>query len=99
MVDAYFHPMRMTYPIQPDHFSGQHQNGKNPPNTLFLRTFRTGRMHLLSAPSIAAEAQHHEESHLIYEPLESTLLDQGFPVKHELEAWNRPHTGTPLCRL
>ena len=29
----------------------------------------------LSAPCIEAESQHHEESHLIYGPLASTLLD------------------------
>ena len=53
----------------------------------------------LSAPCIAAESQHHEENRLIYGPLESTLLDQGFPVEHELDACNPPLTGTPLCRL
>ena len=82
-----------------DHFPGQHRNGESPLNTLFLRTFRTGRTHFLSASCIAVEAQHHEESHLIYGNLESTLLDQGFPVEHELDAWNQPHIGTPSCRL
>ena len=48
---------------------------------------------------IAAESQHHEESRLIYGPFESTLLDQGFPVKHELDAFNPPLTGTLLCCL
>ena len=46
-----------------------------------------------------AESQHHEESRLIYGPFESTLLDQGFPVEHDLDACNPPHTGTPSCRL
>ena len=41
-------------------------------------------MYSLYAPFIAAESQHHEESHLIYGPFESTLLDQGFPVEYEL---------------
>ena len=50
-------------------------------------------MYLLSAPFIAAASQHHEESHLIYGPLEATLL--GFPVEYELDALNSPHTGTP----
>ena len=71
MVVAYFHPMRMTYPIQP----GQHKNGESPPNYLFLRTFRAGQTYILSAPFIAAESQHYEESRLIYGPFESTLLD------------------------
>ena len=79
----------------PDHFSGQHKNGESPPNHLFLRTFRAGRTNFLFALFIAAESQHLEESHLIYGPLESTLLDQGFPVKHELDAFNPPLTGTP----
>ena len=47
--------------------------------------------------SLTSESQHHEESHQIYGPLESTLLDQGFPVEHELYARNPPLTGTPLC--
>ena len=85
--------------FSPDHFSGQHKNGESPQNTLFFRTFRTGWTYILSAPCIAAEAQHHEESHLIYGPLESTLLDQGFPVEHELDVFNPPHTGTPSCCL
>ena len=79
MFHAYFHPMRMPYPIQHRPFSGQHKNGESPPNILFLKTFRTGRTHFLSAPCIAAESQHHEESHLIHGPLESTLLDQRVP--------------------
>ena len=78
-----------------DHFSRQHKNGESLPNTLFLRTFWTGWTHFLSTPCKAAEAQHHEDSCLIYGPLESTLLDQGFPVEHELDAWNQPHTETP----
>ena len=85
--------------FSPDHFPGQHKNGESSPNSLFLRTFRTGWTYFLSAPFLAAEAQHHEKSHLIYRPLESTLLDQGFPVEHELDAWNPPHTGTPSCHL
>ena len=58
-----------------DHFSGQHQIGESPPYYPFLRTFRTGWTYFLSAPFIAAASQHPEESHLIYGPLESTLLD------------------------
>ena len=82
-----------------DHFSGLHKNGESPPNYLFLRTFWEGRTYFLSTPFIAAESQHHEESHLIYGPFESTLLDQGFQVKHELDTCNPPLTRTPLCHL
>ena len=85
--------------FSPDPFPGKHKNGESPPNYLFLRTFREGRTYFLSVPFIAAEAQHHEESHLIYGPLESTLLDQGFPEEHELDAFNPPLAGTPLCHL
>ena len=53
----------------------------------------------LSTPFVAAVSQHHEESRLIYGPFESTLLDEGFPVEHELDACNLPLTGTLLCRL
>ena len=85
--------------FSPDHFPGQHKNVESPPIYLFLRTFRAGRTYFLSVPFIAAESQHHEESRLIYGPFESTLLDQGFPVEHELDACNPPLTGTLLCRL
>ena len=85
--------------FSPDHFPGQHKNGESPPNYLFLKTFRTWRTHFLSAPFIAAESKHHEESRLIYGPLESTLLDQEFPVEHELYVFNPPLTVTLLCRL
>ena len=37
--------------------------------------------------TIAAESQYHEESRLIYGLFESTLLDQGVPVEHELDAF------------
>ena len=85
--------------FSPDHFPGQHKNRESPPNSLFLRTFREGQSYFLSASCIAAESQHNEESRLIYGPLESTLLDQGFPLKHELDACNPPLTGTPLRRV
>ena len=84
--------------FSPDHFPGQHKNGESPPNYLFLRTFRAGRTYFLSAPFIAAESQHHEESCLIYGPFESILLDQGFTGEHKLDACNPPLAGTLLCR-
>ena len=62
-------------------------------------TFRAGWTYFLSTPFIAAESQHHEESRLIYGPFESTLLEQGFPDGHELDACNLPLTGTLLCHL
>ena len=85
--------------FSPDHFPGQHKNGENPPNYFFLRTFQARQTYFLSDRFITAESQHYEESRLIYGPFESTLLDQGFLVKHELDACNLSLTGTPLCRL
>ena len=38
-------------------------------------------------------------SHRIHGPLESILLDQGFPVDYELDEFNLPHTGTTLRHL
>ena len=49
--------------------------------------------------STIAAAHHHEESHLIYGPLASILLDQGFPVEYELDEFNTPQTGTTTSRL
>ena len=94
-----FTQWRLLILFNPDHFPRQHKNGESPPNYLFLRTFRTRRTYFLSALFIVAESQHHEESRLIYGPLESNLLDQGFPVEPELHAFNTSLTGTPLCRL
>ena len=37
-----------------DQFSGQHQIGESPPNTLFLRSFRKGQTYLLSALFISS---------------------------------------------
>ena len=53
----------------------------------------------MSALFIATVSGHHEESHLIYGPLESILFDQGFPLEYELDEFNLPLTGTPLSRL
>ena len=48
-VDAYFHPITMTYPIHPGPFFRAASNWEEPPNTLFLRSFRKGQTYLLSA--------------------------------------------------
>ena len=49
---------------------------------------------LLFALLLAVTSRNYEEGHLIYGPLESILLDQGFPVEYELDEFNPPHTGT-----
>ena len=46
--------MRITYPIQSRPFFRQHQIGKSPPNSLFLRTFQKGQTYLLSALLISS---------------------------------------------
>ena len=91
--------MRMTYPIHPGPFFRAAPNWGRPVKHSSSDPFRTGQTYLLSAPFIAAASWHHEENHLIYGPLESILIDQGFPVEYELDAFNPPHTGTPLSRL
>ena len=99
-VDAYFHPIRMTYSIHPGPFFQAALNWRRPAkHFLFLRSFETGQTELLSALLLAATSHHHEESHLIYGPLASILLDQGFPVEYESDEFNTPHSGTTLTRL
>ena len=100
MVDAYFHPMRMTYPIQPGPFFWAAPKwGKPAKHAASSEYFEQDRHTYCLLPSYTAASQHHEESHLIYGPLDSILLDQGFPVEYELDTFNPPHTGTPLCCL
>ena len=65
-----------------------------------LQNFFVQDRRLTVCSSIAAAASHHhEESHLIYGPLASILLDQGFPVEYELYEFNTPHTRTTFSRL
>ena len=98
-VDTYFHPIRMTYPIQPGpFFPGSTKFGKNR-QTLSCQKLSNWTDVLLSALLITAALRTHEERHLIYGPLESSLLDQGFPVEYELDEFNTPHTGITLSRL
>ena len=91
----------MTYPIDPGPFFRAAPNwGK--PATLSLslaQKLSNWTDVLLSALLIAAASRIHEESHLIYGPLESSVLDQGFPVEYELDEFNTPHTGITLSRL
>ena len=89
----------MTYPIHPGLFSRAALNwGKAAKHSLPHNFFEQDRQ-LLSALFLAASSRHHEESHLIYRPLEYIFLDQGFPVEYELDGFNPPHTGTTLSRL
>ena len=85
--------------FSPDHFSRQHQIGEKPLNTLFLRSFRKDRCTYWPLSSLTTASRHHEESHLIDGPLESILLEQGFPGDYKLDEFNPLHTGTTLSRL
>ena len=99
MVDAYFHPMRMTYPIQPGpFFPGSTKLGR-PAKHSSSKLFEKDRRTYCLLSSLAAASRHHEKSHLIYGPLESILIDQGFPVEYELDEFNTSHTGITLSRL
>ena len=89
-VDAYFPLFSL------DHFSGQHQIWKSPLNTLPQKLSNWTDVLLSALLLLVAVSRHHEKSHLIYGPLESILLDQGFPVDYE---FNPPHTGTTLRHL
>ena len=81
----------------PDPFSGQHQIGESPPNTLFLRTFRKGQTYLLSVLFISSRitTPRGKPSNL----WTSWVYTQGFPVEYELDKFNTPHTGTTLSHL
>ena len=79
-----------------DHLSGQHKLGKSAKHFPFENCFVRDRC-LTVCSSIAVAASHHHEGRcLIYGPLASILLDQGFPVEYELDEFNTPHTGTTL---
>ena len=89
----------------PNHLSGQQKLGKLSNTLPFSELLHSGQTSVCS--SIAAAASYyHEGSHLIYGPLASILLDQGFQVEYELDEFNTPHRGATfsclqywLCRL
>ena len=98
MVNAYIHPMRMTYLIQPGPFF-RTKLGKACQTFSSLELFEKERRIYCPLSLLAAASWYHEEIHQIYGPLESILFDQGFPVEYELDEFNPPHTGTTLCHL
>ena len=57
------------------------------------------RLTVCSSIAAAAASHHNEGKRLIYGPLASIFLDQGFPVEYELDEFNTPHTGTTLSCL
>ena len=100
-------PLGATHNFTPDHLSGQQKLGK-PSNTscFFQNCFVQDRRLTVCSSIAAATSHHHEGSCLIYGPLGSILLEQGFPVEYELDEFNTPHIGTTLyhpqnwlCRL
>ena len=97
----------MIYPIHPGSSFQAALIGESRQNTLPLpQNFVQDRRLTVCSSIAAAASHHHEESCLIYGPIASILLDQGFPVEYELDEFNTPHTGTTLrhpqnwlCRL
>ena len=90
----------MTYPIQSEPSFRVAQTGKIYQTLPFSQNFLVQDRRLTICSSIAAAASHHHEgSSLIYGPVASIHLDQGFPVEYELDEFNTPHTGTTLSRL
>ena len=90
----------MTYPIHPGPFFRAAPNwGKAAKHSLPQNFSKRTDVLLSAILFLAAASRHHEESHLIYGPLESILLDQWFSVDYELDEFNPPHTGTTLSRL
>ena len=92
-VNTYFHSIRMTI------FPGSTKLGKSHQTLSSSEAFAKDRHIYCPLSSLAATSWHNEESHLIYGPLESILLDQGFPVEYELDEFNPPHTRTTLRHL
>ena len=97
----------MTYPIQSGPSFRAAEIGEAVKHFSFSQNSLVQDRRLTVCSSIAAAALHHHEgSCLIYGPLASILLDQGFPVEYEWDEFNTPHTGTTLryppnwlCRL
>ena len=90
----------MTYPIHPRPSFWAAEIGEATKHSSLSQNFFIQDRRLTVCSWIAAAASHHHEgSRLIYGPLASILLDQGFPVEYELDEFNTPHTGTTLSRL
>ena len=96
----------MTYPIPPVSSFRAAQIGEAGKHFLWQNNFVQDRRLTVCSSIAAAASNQHEGSRLIYGPLASILLDQGFPVDYELDEFNTPHAGTTLhhpqnwlCRL
>ena len=90
----------MTYPIHSEPFFRAAPNwGKAAKHSLPQKLSNWTDVLLSALLILATASRHHEESHLIYGPLESILLDQGFLVDYELDEFSPPHPGTTLSRL
>ena len=89
----------MSCPIQPGPFFQAAQIGEAVKHPLCQNNFVQDRRLPVCSSIATASSHHHEGSHLIYGPLASILLDQGFPVEYELDEFNTPHTGTTLRQL
>ena len=88
----------MTYPIHPGPFFRAAPNwGKAAKHSLPQKLSK--RTDVLTVHSLHWQQHHDTMRKAIYGPLESVLIDQGFPVEYELDEFNPPHTGTTLSRL
>ena len=76
----------MTYPIHPGPFFRAALNCEKPAkHSLPQKFFEQDRRIFCPLSTLAAASRYHEESYLIYGPLEPILIDQVFPVEYELE--------------
>ena len=77
----------MTYPIQPGPSYGAAPKIRESRQNIFSSSehFNKNRRLTICSLIAAAASHHYEESHLIYGPFASILLDQGFLVEYELD--------------
>ena len=85
-VAEHFHPIRMTCPIQPEpYFLEAPTIEESLRNSLPLRNPQWERTSIRLLLNSSSSTIHYEESHLVYGPLRSILLDQGILVKNKLD--------------
>ena len=81
-----FPPIRMTCPIQPEpYFLAAPKIEESPRISLSLRNPQWERTSIRLFLNSTSSIIHYEESHLVYRPLGSILLDQGILVKNKLD--------------
>ena len=81
-VAEHFHPIRMTCPEQ--YFLAAPKIEESLQNSLSLRNPQWERTSIHLLLNSSSSIIHYEESHLVYGPLGSILLDQGILVKKQI---------------